>query len=94
MTPEMITGGAAIETPLADEIIAGAKPAKKKHPGYSQALKERLRIGQAIARQLGPPLRTSRDVAKELGISNQAVLKIEALALHKIAVRLQAACRL
>lgn len=74
--------------PAPGEVIDGAKP-KTKYPPYSAALKERIRFGQAIARQLGPPLRTSRDVAAELGISNQAVLKIEALALHKIAVRLQ-----
>lgn len=53
----------------------------------SPAVRQKRKIGKQIADQL-PQLATSGQVARYLGISRQAVEKIEQLALYKLRVRL------
>lgn len=50
--------------------------------------RDRIRIGREIAQQL-KPVHTAEEVAKYLGITQQAVSKIEALALFKVSVKIK-----
>jgi DNA-directed RNA polymerase sigma subunit (sigma70/sigma32) len=62
---------------------------KKDQPKVKRvSLKERLRIGRRLAASMEPQM-TLQEVADKLGMSYQGVQKIEALALHKVQVRLQ-----
>lgn len=55
----------------------------------SVAFKQQMSIGHCISKQLDPLL-TQRQVADKLGISQEAVRKIEYRALFKIAMRMKA----
>lgn len=64
--------------------------AKKSQPRVAQvALKDRLKIGRALAASM-EPLATLQECADEMGMSYQAVQKIEALALFKVSMLLKA----
>ena len=56
--------------------------------GRSVAEKEKLRLGREISSKLRP-IRSQSEVAKELGISRQAVERCEQIAMGKIALRLK-----
>ena len=50
--------------------------------------RDRIRIGREIAQQL-EPVHTAQEVAEYLGITQQAVSKIEALALFKVSAKIK-----
>ena len=56
----------------------------------SHAIREQLRIGKELADAL-PQEMSQSEVAKNLGICQQAVSRTERLALYKVAARLRAA---
>lgn len=55
----------------------------------TEGFRAKMKLGRAIANQLDSVM-SGDDVAAHLGISPQAVRKIECLALAKIALRMQA----